>query len=149
MPEACQTITLGNKPYRCGFELTLDLIGGKWKLLIIYFLAERPVLRFGELRRCLPDVSERMLVKQLRELEHDGIIHREAYGTVPPRVEYSLTPIGVSLIPIMRSLRAWGDGYGDKLQDLAKTPVKNAAKLQPIAKRAPKPAIMPPTKPCT
>lgn len=48
MPEACQTITLGNKPYRCGFELTLDLIGGKWKLLIIYFLAERPVLRFGE-----------------------------------------------------------------------------------------------------
>ena len=68
-----------------------------------------------------------MLVKQLRELEHDGIIHREAYGTVPPRVEYSLTPIGVSLIPIMRSLRAWGDGYDDKLQDLAKTPVKNAA----------------------
>ncbi len=127
MPEACQTITLGNKPYRCGFELTLDLIGGKWKLLIIYFLAERPVLRFGELRRCLPDVSERMLVKQLRELEHDGIIHREAYGTVPPRVEYSLTPIGVSLIPIMRSLRAWGDGYDDRLQELAKNPVKSAA----------------------
>lgn len=54
MPDACQTKTLGNKPYRCGFELTLDLIGGKWKLLIVYFLAEHPVLRFGELRRCCP-----------------------------------------------------------------------------------------------
>ncbi len=126
MPDACETKTLGNKPYRCGFELTLDLIGGKWKLLIIYFLAERPVLRFGELRRCLPEVSERMLVKQLRELERDGIIHREAYGTVPPRVEYSLTTIGVSLIPIMRALRAWGDGYDEKLRDLTENPVKSA-----------------------
>lgn len=126
MPDVCETKILGNKPYRCGFELTLDLIGGKWKLLVIHFLAERPVLRFGELRRCLPGVSERMLVKQLRELEHGGIIHREAYGTVPPRVEYSLTPIGVSLIPIMRALRAWGDGYDDKLQELTKNPVKGA-----------------------
>ncbi|MFT4302395.1 MAG: helix-turn-helix domain-containing protein [Desulfovibrio sp.] len=115
-PDACKVKVLGNKPYRCGFELTLDLIGGKWKLLIIYFLAGRPVLRYGELRRCLPEVSERMLVKQLRELEQDGIVHRKVYGTVPPRVEYSLTEAGVSLIPIMNSLRDWGDGYDEKMQ---------------------------------
>ena len=115
-PDACKVKILGNKPYRCGFELTLDLIGGKWKLLIIYFLAGRPVLRYGELRRCLPEVSERMLVKQLRELEQDGIVHRKVYGTVPPRVEYSLTEVGVSLIPIMNSLRDWGDGYDEKMQ---------------------------------
>ena len=116
MPDAYETKTPGNKPYRCGFELTLDLIGGKWKLLIIYFLAGHPVLRFGELRRSLPEVSERMLVKQLRELEQDGIVHRKAYGTVPPRVEYSLTQVGVSLIPIMNALRDWGDSYDERMR---------------------------------
>ena len=115
-PDTCTVKILGNKPYRCAFELTLDLIGGKWKLLIIYFLAGRPVLRYGELRRCLPEVSERMLVKQLRELEQDGIVHRKVYGTVPPRVEYSLTDVGVSLIPIMNSLRDWGDSYDAMMQ---------------------------------
>lgn len=103
--------TLGNKSYRCAFELTLEIIGGKWKLLIIYFLAGRGVLRFGELRRCLPEVSERMLVRQLRELEQDKIIHREVHHTVPPRVDYSLTEVGNTLIPIMNSLRDWGDEY--------------------------------------
>lgn len=111
MENTYQMKILGNKPYRCAFELTLEIIGGKWKLLIIYFLAGRGMLRFGELRRCLPEVSERMLVKQLRELERDKIIHRDIHQAVPPRVDYSLTEAGKTLIPIMNSLRDWGDAY--------------------------------------
>ena len=97
--------------YRCHFELTLQLIGGKWKLLVIYFLSLQEVIRFGQLRRALPEISERMLVRQLRELEDDGLVSRTVYGTVPPRVDYALTPLGISLVPIMESLKAWGKMY--------------------------------------
>ena len=97
--------------YRCHFELTLQLIGGKWKLLVIYFLSLQEVIRFGQLRRALPEISERMLVRQLRELEDDGLVSRKMYGTVPPRVDYALTPLGESLVPIMESLKAWGNMY--------------------------------------
>ena len=97
--------------YRCHFELTLQLIGGKWKLLVIYFLSLQEVIRFGQLRRALPEISERMLVRQLRELEDDGLVSRKVYGTVPPRVDYALTPLGASLVPIMESLKAWGNMY--------------------------------------
>ena len=100
---------LGN--YRCHFELTLQLIGGKWKLLVIYFLSLQKVIRFGQLRRTLPEISERMLVRQLRELEEDGLVSRKVYGTVPPRVDYALTPLGESLMPIMESLKVWGNMY--------------------------------------
>ncbi len=107
-PQTCPPLQ-GN--YRCHFELTLQLIGGKWKLLVIYFLSLQEVIRFSQLRRSLPEISERMLVRQLRELEDDGLVHRKVYGTVPPRVDYSLTPLGVSLVPIMESLKAWGCMY--------------------------------------
>ena len=89
----------------------MQLIGGKWKLLVIYFLSLQEVIRFSQLRRSLPEISERMLVRQLRELEEDGLVRRKVYGTVPPRVDYSLTPLGVSLVPIMESLKAWGNMY--------------------------------------
>ena len=107
-PPQCPPVT-GN--YRCHFELTLQLIGGKWKLLVIYFLSLQKVIRFGQLRRTLPEISERMLVRQLRELEDDGLVSRTVYGTVPPRVDYALTPLGESLVPIMESLKAWGNMY--------------------------------------
>ena len=107
-PPLCPPV-MGN--YRCHFELTLQLIGGKWKLLVIYFLSLQKVIRFGQLRRTLPEISERMLVRQLRELEDDGLVSRKVYGTVPPRVDYALTPLGESLVPIMESLKAWGNMY--------------------------------------
>ena len=107
-PPQCPPV-MGN--YRCHFELTLQLIGGKWKLLVIYFLSLQKVIRFGQLRRTLPEISERMLVRQLRELEDDGLVSRTVYGTVPPRVDYALTPLGESLVPIMESLKAWGNMY--------------------------------------
>ena len=107
-PPQCPPV-MGN--YRCHFELTLQLIGGKWKLLVIYFLSLQKVIRFGQLRRTLPEISERMLVRQLRELEDAGLVSRKVYGTVPPRVDYALTPLGESLVPIMESLKAWGNMY--------------------------------------
>ncbi|SNT19854.1 transcriptional regulator, HxlR family [Actinomadura meyerae] len=93
--------------YICGIDAAMDVIGGKWKVLILWALNERPH-RFGELRRELPGVTEKVLAAQLRELEQDGIVHREAYDEVPPRVEYSLTALGVSLNEALAPLGAWG-----------------------------------------
>ncbi|MCL8013508.1 helix-turn-helix domain-containing protein [Streptomyces sp. AS02] len=100
---------IGRRPgaYVCGTDAAMDVIGGKWKVLILWELIERP-RRFGELRRELPGVTEKVLAAQLRELEADGIVHREAYDEVPPRVEYSLTPRGTSLNDALAPLAAWG-----------------------------------------
>lgn len=96
--------------YGCSVEVTLDVIGGKWKGVILFRLLAS-TLRFNELRRLLPDVTQRMLTLQLRELEQAGVIHREVYPEVPPKVEYSLTPFGRSLEPIILLMRDWGDQY--------------------------------------
>jgi DNA-binding HxlR family transcriptional regulator len=93
--------------YHCPVEATLDVIGGKWKVLILFWL-KGGTLRFGELRRKIPGVSERMLTQQLRELEEHGVVHREVYAVVPPRVEYSLTEYGQTLGPITALMCAWG-----------------------------------------
>jgi DNA-binding HxlR family transcriptional regulator len=95
---------------RCPVEITLDIIGGKWKPLIIYYLLQG-TKRFNELKRMLPHVTTQMLTLQLRELERDGIVHREVYAEVPPKVEYSLTERGRSLEPIMLAMLDWGVNY--------------------------------------
>lgn len=91
----------------CPVEATLDAIGGKWKGVILYHLLDR-THRFNELRRVMPDVTQRMLTKQLRELESSGVILRTVYPEVPPKVEYSMTPYGKTLEPVINALRAWG-----------------------------------------
>ncbi|GAA1349157.1 winged helix-turn-helix transcriptional regulator [Streptomyces beijiangensis] len=93
--------------YHCGIDAAMDVIGGKWKVLVLWALDERPY-RFGELRRALGGVTEKVLAAQLRELEEDGIVHREVYDEVPPRVEYSLTARGASLNEALAPLGAWG-----------------------------------------
>lgn len=97
-----------NSPFTCGLDAAVAVVGGKWKPLILWALQDRP-WRFGELRRDVPGVSEKMLTQQLRELEADGIIHREVYREVPPRVEYSLTALGQSLNRALLPLGDWGE----------------------------------------
>lgn len=94
----------------CPVEATLDVIGGKWKGVLLYHLLGN-VIRFGQLRKLVPDVTQRVLTKQLRELEIAGIVHREVYPEVPPKVEYSLTPLGETLAPIIRAMKNWGEKY--------------------------------------
>ncbi|MCA6093263.1 helix-turn-helix transcriptional regulator [Streptomyces sp. SCA3-4] len=91
----------------CGIDAAMEVVGGKWKVLILWALEQRPH-RFGELRRGIPGVTEKVLAAQLRELEADGIVHREAHDEVPPRVEYSLTPLGAELGEALAPLGAWG-----------------------------------------
>jgi DNA-binding HxlR family transcriptional regulator len=91
----------------CAVETTLEVIGGRWKVLILRELFSG-VKRFGQLHRALQGITQKMLTQQLREMEEDGIIHREVYLQVPPKVEYSLTPLGESLEPILISMHEWG-----------------------------------------
>ena len=94
----------------CPVEATLDLIGGKYKALILWHLSEG-TLRFSELRKVIKNATPKMLTQQLRELENQALIHREVYPVVPPHVEYSLTDLGRSLMPILVAMRDWGDSY--------------------------------------
>ncbi|GHO85676.1 winged helix-turn-helix transcriptional regulator [Dictyobacter formicarum] len=94
----------------CPVEVTLSIVGGKWKPLIVWYLLSA-TRRFGELRRLMPDVTQQMLTMQLRELEQAGILHREVYAQVPPKVEYSLTELGRSLEPVILQLATWGGWY--------------------------------------
>ena len=98
----------------CPVEATLELIGGKWKGIILFYLLEGR-LRFGELKRRVGDVTQRMLTKQLRELEFSGLVKRIVYAEVPPRVEYELTNEGKTLEPIINALKEWGDNHALKL----------------------------------
>lgn len=95
-------------PYFCGIDAAMDVISGKWKGLILWELENYGVRRFGELRRGLPGVSEKMLIQQLRELEEDGLVNRRVHAEVPPRVEYRLTGLGRSLNTALEPLGVWG-----------------------------------------
>lgn len=95
---------------RCPVEATLELIGGKYKALILWHLAEGK-LRFSELRKVIKGATPKMLTQQLRELEAQSLIHREVFPVIPPKVEYSLTELGYSLMPILMAMRDWGAGY--------------------------------------
>lgn len=96
-------------------ETTLTLIGDKWKVLILRDLMPG-TKRFGELRKSVGDVSQKVLAAQLRDMEKSGLVHQEVYAEVPPRMEYSLTPLGRSLKPILDSMWAWGEGYKASLE---------------------------------
>ncbi|HBF30544.1 helix-turn-helix domain-containing protein [Rhizobium sp.] len=95
----------------CPVESTLSFMDGKWKGVILYHLLSDGTLRFNELRRRLSSVTQRMLTKQLRELEESGLITRTVFPVVPPRVDYALTPLGQSLRPVIAALDAWGQGH--------------------------------------
>lgn len=95
----------------CPVETTLLLIGNKWQVLILRDLLMKGTLRFKELQRSIGSISQKVLTLNLRTMEESGLIHREVYAEVPPRVEYSLTPLGLSLKPVLDAMQAWGEGY--------------------------------------
>jgi DNA-binding HxlR family transcriptional regulator len=94
----------------CPVTTTLSVIGGKWKPIILYIIRGEKK-RFGEIKKLLPTITQKMLTQQLRELERDGIIDRKVYPVVPPKVEYSLTPYGRTLMPILNSMAEWGEAH--------------------------------------
>ncbi|WP_336212670.1 winged helix-turn-helix transcriptional regulator [Nonomuraea sp. LPB2021202275-12-8] len=103
------------RTFTCGLDAAIAVMGGKWKGLILFALQDGPV-RFGELRRAVPGISERVLILQLREMEATGLLHREVYHQVPPKVEYSLTEFGHSLNTAMASLGAWGEENIERIE---------------------------------
>lgn len=106
------------QPDSCGLGPALDVVGGKWKALLLWEIEQKP-LRFGELKRRVPGVSEKMLIQQLREMEADGIVHREVLDRVPPHVEYSVTELGRTLNIALSPLAEWGKKYSMLKADAA------------------------------
>ena len=104
---------LEDKTYHCAMDIAMDYIGGKWKTVVLWYL-KNGVHRFAELKRMIPDITEKMLSIQLKTLEADGLIKRKVYGTKPPiRVEYSLTEFGKTLIPALNAIAKWGRDLGE------------------------------------
>ena len=97
-------------------ERALKVISGRWKAIILYHLFDRPQ-RLSELQRLLPDVSQKMLIQQLREMEEHGLVHREVFRQMPPRVEYSATPLGLSFEPVLQALCEWGRKHAIELDE--------------------------------
>ncbi|SET25262.1 helix-turn-helix domain-containing protein [Paenibacillus sp. NFR01] len=99
----------------CEKELTLAVIGGKWKLIILWHLGLEGTKRFSELKKLIPHITQKMLTNQLRELEEDQLVSRKVYPEVPPRVEYTLTAHGESLVPVLKMMYNWGKDYGEQV----------------------------------
>jgi DNA-binding HxlR family transcriptional regulator len=102
------------QPESCGLGPAFQVIGGKWKALILWLIHTQP-RRFGELKRLVPEISEKMLIQQLREMEADRLVHREVFHEVPPRVEYSITELGISLDNALVPLAEWGKEHGEQI----------------------------------
>ncbi len=104
----------------CPVETALNLISGKWKARILWKLHTNGIVRFGEMRKGLDGITQKMLTQQLRELEEDGLVKRKVYAEVPPRVEYSLTDFGTTLQPVMQVIAEWGTAHNQKIVKLLK-----------------------------
>lgn len=105
-----------HKSFPTSKDLALSVVGGRWKISLIWALLNQPSLRLSELQKTFPDINQRMLIRQLRELEEDQIIYRTIYPVVPPKVDYTLTDIGRSLEPVVSAICSWGDDYADFLE---------------------------------
>lgn len=113
---------LNGKEYHCAMDVTMDYIGGKWKTVVLWYL-RKDKKRFSELKKLIPNITEKMLSLQLKDLEKDGLIGRKIYPVVPPKVEYYLTDFGKSLVPLLEEIARWGrDLAGSKGQMVDKHP---------------------------
>jgi DNA-binding HxlR family transcriptional regulator len=108
-----QSISRSNPVTGCPLTAALTAIGGKWKMIIVYWLAESPK-HFAALRRAMPGISQKVLTQQLRELVNDGLVERQPHGAVPAKVEYSLSDYGRSVIPLIENVRVWGRNHMER-----------------------------------
>lgn len=106
-------IKMNGRTYHCALDVTMDYIGGKWKSVVLWYLRKEKK-RFGELKKHIPDITEKMLSMQLKQLEENGIVHREVFPEVPPRVEYSLTKEGRTMITMLEAMAEWGRNKAKK-----------------------------------
>lgn len=116
-------IRLNGKHYYCPVEVAMDVIGGKWKGVILWYL-QAVTLRFSELKGVITTISEKVLIRELRQLEAAGLITRTVYPQVPPRVEYALSEFGQTLLPLLRSISAFGETYAKQFGHLVEAPPK-------------------------
>jgi DNA-binding HxlR family transcriptional regulator len=121
---------VAHRQYSCGLGAALEVVGGKWKVLILWSLRNEP-RRFGELRRQVPGISEKMLIQHLKEMEADRIVTRKDYKEVPPRVEYALTSFGSSLCEALAPLCAWGQKHMERIEACQRE--QEAKRLRAIA----------------
>ena len=115
MTYQCDVKRAGDVEFRCYFQLAMMVIGGKWKPKVLFHLGQNDVVRFGALRRAVFGISEKMLIQSLKELEKDGLVNRKVYRQVPPKVEYSLTELGRSFVPVLNAMFNWGQSYASYL----------------------------------
>ena len=115
MEYQCDAKKAGEVEFRCYFQLAMMIIGGKWKPKVLFHLAQTEAVRFGALRRGVIGITEKMLIQSLKELEKDGLVNRKVYRQVPPKVEYSLTDLGKSFIPVLNAMFEWGKSYASYL----------------------------------
>lgn len=108
-----KSILIRGELFHCALDLTMHYIGGKWKTIVLWYL-RNDKKRFSELKKQIPDITEKMLSLQLKSLEEDGIVKRSVYAEVPPRVEYELTEFGRTLIPVIEAIAKWGRDLGQK-----------------------------------
>jgi DNA-binding HxlR family transcriptional regulator len=111
-------IRMNGKTYHCALDITMDFIGGKWKTVVLWYL-RKDARRFSELRRQIPDITEKMLSLQLKQLEKNGLVERTVFPEVPPRVEYKLTKEGRTLIPLLEEIVKWGRRKGKDEGEIA------------------------------
>ena len=112
--------------FTCGLDVALSIMGGKWKPLVLFHLRHGPK-RFGELRRLVAGISEKVLIQQLRELTEDGVVARTDHHEVPPRVDYAMTAFGLTLAQALMPLCAWGDQHRPMIEELARSREEQAA----------------------
>jgi len=115
MSYQCDVKKAGDVEFRCYFQLAMMIIGGKWKPKVLFHLGQNEAVRFGALRRAVFGISEKMLIQSLKELEKDGLVDRKVYRQVPPKVEYSLTEIGRTFVPVLNAMFEWGQSYASYL----------------------------------
>lgn len=121
---------LNGKEYHCAMDVTMNYIGGKWKTVVLWYL-KKEKKRFSELKKLIPNITEKMLSLQLKDLESDGIVKRKIYPEVPPKVEYSLTDFGKTLIPMLEEIALWGRSLAEtKGKMVEKVRKKNVIKLK-------------------